>query len=295
MLAEMRLPTFHAARALVIFLLSILSWAFAQEPRVIPLWDKGAPGFESRRNEPEQAKDYWVKNINNPSITVFLPPKEIANGTAVVIAPGGGHSLLVYGAEGVEPAKFLNRLGVAAFVLKYRLAREPNSPYKLGVEPKEDALRAMRLVRSRAAEFGIDPNKVGFLGFSAGGEVGFWVCYGSGAGDPNAPDPVDRLNAKPNFHMSIYPGPLGLPDSIQPDDPPTFMVVANDDEGHSDVVIDLLKKYHAAKVPIEVHFYAKGGHGFNLGQRSNLVSIRGWPQRMVDWMTDGGWLASNAK
>ncbi|MEO6452533.1 MAG: alpha/beta hydrolase, partial [Ginsengibacter sp.] len=134
------------------FLFPMFSAAlFAQEtPRVISLWSKGAPGFESRRNEPELAQDYWVKNIHNPSITVYLPPKEKATGAAVIICPGGGHRELVFNAEGKDPALFFNSIGVAAFVLKYRLAREPNSPYKVDKEPGEDAYRAIRLVRNMA-------------------------------------------------------------------------------------------------------------------------------------------------
>src|SRR5882762_7412384 len=97
----------------------------------ISLWPNGAPGFEARRNEPEVAKDYWVRNIHNPSITVFLPPKEKSNGAGVLIVPGGGHRELVFKAEGVEPARYFNELGIAAFVLKHRLARETNSPYSL--------------------------------------------------------------------------------------------------------------------------------------------------------------------
>ena len=176
------------------------------KPRVIPLWENGAPGFENRRNEPELAKDYWVKNIHNPSITVFLPPKEKATGVAVVICPGGGHRELVYNAEGVEPAVFLNSIGVAAFVLKYRLSREENSPYSITVTPKEDAYRAMRLVRSLAKEFDVDTGRVGMLGFSAGGEVVATVAYSPGLGNPNAPDPIDRLNGKPNFQILICSG-----------------------------------------------------------------------------------------
>src|SRR5262249_46106797 len=139
---------------------------WADEPQEIPLWPNGAPGFEDRRSEPPVAKDYYVRNIHNPSITAFLPPKEKATGTAVVICPGGGHRLLVYNAEGVEPARYLNSIGVAAFALKYRLGRDQNTPYSIQKHALEDGKRAIRLVRSRAAEWNIDPNRVGIMGFS---------------------------------------------------------------------------------------------------------------------------------
>ncbi len=277
----------HFLEASAFLLLSVYpSLISAQEkPLVIPLWSKGAPGFESRRNEPEQAEDYWVKNIHNPSITVYLPPKEKATGAAVIICPGGGHRLLVYNAEGVDPALFLNNLGVAAFILKYRLAREPDSPYKIDKEPREDAYRAIRMVRSMAAKYNIDTSRVGIMGFSAGGEVVAEVAYGSGKGN-KAIDAVDRMNGKPNFQILIYPGPLGVPDTIPSDAPPAFMLAANNDECCSLPVISLLQKYRAAKVPVEAHIYAQGVHGFNMGYRSPLITLRSWPQRLAEWMAD---------
>src|SRR5260370_1099337 len=178
---------------LTVFLFITLSIAAqAQDTaRQIPLWPNGAPGFENKRNEPEQAQDYWVKNIHNPSITVYLPPKEKATGAAVVIFPGGGHRLLVFNAEGRDPARFLNSLGIAAFIVKYRLFREDSNLYSLDKEVKQDAYRAMRLVRSKAAEWHIDPDRVGTLSFSAGGEVANIIAYSSGKGDLQAADPID--------------------------------------------------------------------------------------------------------
>jgi acetyl esterase/lipase len=272
-------------------LLCVAPGSRAQEEHpVISLWPNGAPGFENRRNEPEQAKDWWVKNIHNPSITVFLPPKEKATGAAVVVCPGGGHRELVFTAEGKEAAEFLNSIGVAAFVLKYRLAREPNSPYSIEKHVRQDVSRAMRLVRSRATEWGIDTGRLGILGFSAGGEVVALVAYANGQGEVTAPDPVDRLNAKPNFQMLVYPGPLGVPDVVPANAPPAFMLVANDDPCCSLPVVQLLQKYRDAKVPIEVHIYSQGNHAFNMGNRSKLNSIKTWPQRMADWMSDTGLL-----
>src|ERR1700688_387388 len=138
--------------SLFTFYFLFFHFSFAQDSAlVIPLWKNGAPGFEKLKNEPELAKDWWVRNINNPSVTVFLPLKEIANGTAVVICPGGGFLNIVYNAEGKDAAKYFNSIGVTAFVLKYRLFRMENSPYKQE-NPMQDIFRAMKLVKSRAKE-----------------------------------------------------------------------------------------------------------------------------------------------
>jgi acetyl esterase/lipase len=259
------------------------------QAKVIPLWKNGAPGFENRRDEKEEAKDYWVKNVHNPSLTVFAPPAGTANGTAVVVCPGGGHRLLVYTAEGVEPAEFLNKLGVTVFVLKYRLAREEGSPYSLDKHMREDALRAIRLVRSLAAEYKLDSNKIGMMGFSAGGEVVSSVAYAPGWGDASAKDPVDQLNGKPDFQILVYPGPLGIPETVPSDAPPAFVVAANDDPCCAVPTINVLVRYQQAKRPVEAHLYSKGSHAFNMGYRSELKTIKGWPQRLADWMEDNGY------
>jgi acetyl esterase/lipase len=268
-------------------LLVLATVAMAQE---IPLWPNGAPGFETRRNEPIIAKDYYIRNIHNPSITVYLPPKEKANGAAVVICPGGGQRLLVFNAEGDDPARWLNGLGVAAFVLKYRLAREEGSPYSLEKHPRQDGQRAMRLVRSRAAEFGVDPNRIGLMGFSAGGEVVSMVAFSPEPDDPHAPDPIDRQRSRPDFLIFIYPGPLGIPDKVTADTPPAFLLAANDDACCSGPTVKLLEGYREAKVPVEAHIFAQGGHGFNMGYRSKLATLKGWPQRLADWLSDSRFL-----
>lgn len=266
---------------------SLLAQAcLAQE--VIPLWAEGAPGFEQLRNEPEQAKDWWVKNIHNPSLTVFLPDPAEATGAAVLVAPGGGHRELVFGPEGVEAARHLNPVGVAVFVLKYRLAREEGSPYRLPEHAQQDATRAMRLIRSRADDWKLDPKRIGVMGFSAGGEVAAFIAYDQAPGDPSALDPVERFPAAPNFQVLVYPGPLGIPTELPGHAPPAFMVAAFDDPCCVQPVIDLLGMYKARNIPVEVHIYARGGHGFNLGQRSEERSLATWPERLIDWLRESG-------
>jgi acetyl esterase/lipase len=270
----------------------VATCAAAQHPETeyssgqqIALWQDGAPGSVDRKSEPESAKDYWVKNVHDPSVTVYLPEQGKANGTSVVIFPGGGHRMLVFTAEGKEPAKYFTDLGVTAFVVKYRLAREEKSPYKIEVHPKQDAQRAIRWVRSHAQDFQIDPERIGIVGFSAGGEVASMVAYSDFEGTSDADGPIDDVSCHSNFQVLIYPGPLGLPQIIPADAPPTFLVVANDD-GLSQFAIELLQRFRRADVPIEFHLYAKGGHGFNMGNRSKLKSISSWPDRLTDWLHD---------
>ena len=276
------------ARKLALFaaLFAVVSSVNAQQ--VIPLWKAGAPGFESRRDEPEQHKDWWYKNIHNPSLTVFLPPAGKSSGTAVIVAAGGGHRELVFNPEGVEPAQYLASLGITAFALKYRLFREPGSPYTIK-NTAEDIERAMRTVRSRAAEWGVDPDRIGVMGWSAGGEVAAMVAYPGVPGDAAAKEPIDRVSARADFQILIYPGPLGIPDRIARDAPPLFLLGAADDEYVAGVLFDLTRKYHEAGASIETHIYTQGKHAFNMGQRSQYVGIRHWPDRLAEWLQDRGY------
>jgi len=276
-------------KSLLLFAALLLSSFLYAQDTVIHLWNDGAPGFENRKDEPEQAKDYWVKNINNPSLTVYLPPKDKANGAAVIICPGGGHRELVFDAEGKDAAAYLNSIGVAAFVLKYRLFREENSPYNKG-NTLSDGRRAMRLVRYDAAKWNIDTQRIGLMGFSAGGELAGWVAFNSSKENIAQPDDIDKEECKANFLILIYPGPLAVPDSISAGAPPLFMVAANDDMCCSAPVIQLLQMYRNAKIKTEVHLYAQAGHGFNMGKRYKLQSINTWPKRLGDWLNDSGYL-----
>jgi len=258
----------------------------AGEPsQVLPLWKSGAPGFEDRKDEPETAKDWWVANIHNPNLTIYLPEKEKANGVGIVICPGGGHRQLVFGAEGTDAAEYLCNLGYACFVLKYRLGREENSPYKIDDHAFADGQRAMRLVRSRAEEFNLDANRIGMLGFSAGGEVASMVTFAAHQGEPTASDKVEQSSAKVDFMIQVYPGPLGIPQEITGDLPPAFFVVASDD-GASKNILRLMAGYSSSGKSFEAHIYQRGGHGFNMGQRSKLQSVSTWPQRLADWLGD---------
>lgn len=272
-----------AAFALVVALAPSVLPA-ADEPRVIPLWEAGAPGFEDRKDEPEVVEKGSITNVHFPTLTVFLPEPDRATGVGIIVAPGGGLSRLGFQGGGVEPARFLAEHGFAAFVLKYRLPRQPGVPYKFEEHSLQDGQRAMRLVRAKAAEFGVNPEKVGMLGFSAGGEVVSITSYRPGAGDPAAADPVDRLDARPAFQMHVYPGPLGIPSRLPPGSPPAFLLIAADDP-HTSVIINLMNLFRESDIDYEAHVYARGGHGFGIG-RAQRRSLQHWPDRMLDWLHD---------
>jgi len=263
----------------------------ANAQTVVSLWEKGQPGFEARRNIPEQHAEWWWRSINNPSLTVYAPDPAQNTGTAVIVVPGGGHQNLVFGEEGIKPAQYLQKLGVTAFALKYVLAREAGSPYSIEGDAQADMLRAVRYVRAHAAEYGVDPNRIGVMGFSAGGELVSMVAFNPKAPDPNAKDPIDRLSARPDFLIEIYPGPLGIPPVVDKAPPPVFMLNAFDDKmavADTDVIQRLYQAW--PDVPFERHILSGGQHGFNMGDRSNMKAVRNWPERLADWLSDRGYL-----
>jgi len=264
-------------------------------PVEMPLWKDGAPGTEGHRDEAEKLvegheKEGWVTNIHNPSLTIYLPEPRAATGAAIVVAPGGGHQFLAIEHEGHQVGKWLAEHGIAGFVLKYRCYRQAGSPYH-----REDAIadgeRAMRLVRSHADEWHIKPDRIGFLGFSAGGDLTLAVTQNGDAGDSAAADPIDRLSSRPDFQVPVYPGGLNkMASEIPHDTPPTLLICAQDDRDN--IAGELPNVYLAlrkAKVPVEMHIYGNGGHGF--GMHTGDHAVNHWPDRLVDWMQDRGLLA----
>jgi acetyl esterase/lipase len=268
--------------------------ALAADHPEVPLWARGAPGSEGKTAKevdepPNQAHGYLkVTDVHNPSVTVFLPAPERATGAAMLIAPGGGHQFLNFDQEGTYVAEYLNSIGVAGFVLKYRLAREPGSTYKVEVDALGDARRAIRLVRSRAAEWHVNPARVGIMGFSAGGEVAALAATRFDAGNPDAADPIDRLSSRPDFDALIYPGIRADTYTIPKDMPVTFMLCADNDRGPSTALAGLYPMLKAAGIQTEVHVYATGGHGFGINPNTRNPSpvATTWYLRLGDWLKD---------
>lgn len=269
----------------------VASAASAQER--FPLWPHGVPGFEARAAIPEISKDWWTKQVNNPSVTAYLPDPAKANGTAVVVLPGGGHALLVTTTEGEAVGKWFNDRGVAAFVLRYRLFREEGSPYTLE-DARADSERAMRFVRANASRFNVDPHRIGVMGFSAGGELARMVTLSPPVAPRGKGDAIDFISSRPDFAMLIFPGPLHGDEHVTRDAPPIFLAAADDDQCCSQPPIDVLKLYRDARASAELHIYRAGGHAYNLGERTNLLSLKHSPQQIEDWMSDSGLLGHPA-
>jgi acetyl esterase/lipase len=260
----------------------------AEVPAAIPLWPHGAPGSEARVAEPEKTEGSNVTNVHNPSITPFIPASD-ATGVAVVIAPGGGHSKLCLGHEGYALGEWFRDHGIAAFVLKYRLAREKGSTYTIQDHAMADARRALRTVRSRAGEWGVKPDRIGIIGFSAGGELAAFAAMQSDAGKPDAADVIERASCRPDFQALIYPGTSGL-FTVEKGMPPLFIACGYGDRPDiAEGMASLYLKYKAAGVKAELHIYANAGHGF--GYRPGTTTAAGaWPFRFQEWLADSGFM-----
>ena len=275
--------------------------ALAADHAEVLLWTGVAPGSEGKTakeiDEPPAADHGYLRvtGIHKPSLTVYLPPADKATGAAMIIAPGGGHRFLNFDQEGTYVAEYLNSIGVAGFVLKYRLAHEPESTYKVEAHALADAQRAIRLLRSRASEFHINPTRVGIMGFSAGGEVATLAATRFDAGKPDAPDPIDRLSSRPDFDALIYPGIRADTYTIPKDMPVTFMLCADNDSGPSAALAGLYPMLKAAHIQTELHVYATGGHGFGINPNTKSVApvATTWQLRLGDWLKTIGMLKVN--
>ena len=290
----------------------------------VALWANGAPGREGK-TAPEAVtgnadNERSVTTGNNPSIAPYLVRGAGAGrGTpvaAVIIAPGGGHYKLTMDDEGYDVAKYLSGHGVAAFVLKYRLAHEPGSTYTVEGNELDDVQRAIRLVRSRAAEWNIDPARVGVMGFSAGGELAVMAAtrWHEAGAPPSATegkgDEIDKLSDEPAFEALMYPGGLGAASpggaaaaagavpalkpeivaKLSKDTPPAFMLCGADDQpGIAQVLPQLFLAFKKAGVSAELHEYAGVGHGFGL-RLNQHGAVADWPQVFVEWMDTKGFL-----
>lgn len=268
---------------------------------VVVLWPNGAPG-SPKVVPPEEWNPvtdgfHRVKNIHNPTLTVFLPPRNLASGAAFVISPGGGHNYLVMDLEGANVAHRLNQMGIAAFVLKSRLAHTPGFDYKVDVESLQDAQRAIRTLRSRAKEWNLNPEKIGFMGFSAGGEIASLVETRFDNGKPESADPVDHFSSRPDVAVLGYPGVKTATTPIPKDAPPTFLVVNNDDNlapASAEFYLALRK----AGIKSELLIFNRGGHGFGMtGRNAEFASlpVATWPDRLQDWLKDIGFIAASPR
>ena len=271
----------------------------------VPLWPGVAPGEKGDIGEEKDTtpatdkklgKNYVTRlgNVSVPMLTVYRPAANKNTGAAVVVCPGGGYSILAYDLEGSEVCKWLNSVGVTAFLLKYRV------PRRAGLEkhaaPLQDAQRALGIVRHRAEEWNVDPHRVGILGFSAGGHLSVMASTHYDSRSYPTVDDADKETCRPDFTILIYPAYLNDdhdPTRLAPEikvtanTPPTFIAMTEDD-GFVTSAFVYAPALKSAKVPFEMHIYPKGGHGYGLRPSANAVSQ--WPKRAADWLKSEGWL-----
>jgi acetyl esterase/lipase len=286
-------------RLLPVLILVAATRALAADPLVLNLWPGPPPGeTKSLPPEADQTKDtdkliagrriIKLGNVSTPQIAVYRPAPEKDTGTAVIIAPGGGFNILAYDLEGTEVAAWLNSLGVTGIVLKYRVpARDPNKRWLAAVQ---DAQRALSLVRSRATEWKLNPNRIGILGFSAGGATAGFTALLFPERQYEPVDATDAVSCRPDFALLIYPGGFVDPKTgtlnaevkVPANCPPMFMAQAWDD--HVTVLNSLLLGAELKKtgVPVAMHLYPTGGHGYGLRRTDEPVTT--WPDRAAEWL-----------
>jgi acetyl esterase/lipase len=262
----------------------------------VNVWPDIAPGETAKdRGELLPPRDdganavQRVKNIRFPTLDVY--PAEKPNGTGVLILPGGGFTYVVPNLEGSEGAEWLNQHGVTAFVLRYRTKESVKDGEEMWQRPLQDAQRSLRLIRSRAKEWNLDPKRVGVLGFSAGGQVAAILHTAEETATYKAIDEIDQLSCKPAFSMLVYPwrildsksNQLLQPIKVTRTTPPAFIVHTHDDGSTSVGAAMLYIAHKRNQVPAELHVYQNGGHGYGLRPRPNSV-ISSWPDRATEWM-----------
>lgn len=275
----------------------------ADAPATLDVWPGKAPGETGQVGEemyqPPRPNEKPVKrltNVSHPTLTVYRPPKEKDTGAAVLIAPGGGYSILAWDLEGEEVAAWLNSIGVTGILLKYRVPKRPDQPKdQPPIGPLQDAQRAMSLVRSKAGEWGIDPKRIGMLGFSAGGHLTASTLTNPDRRAYPAGDAVDQVSCRPDFGILIYPAYLVNKDGglmpeirVSKETPPCFFAHAGNDPISPENSIQMYLALKRAGVPAELHVYSTGGHGFGLRPSENACST--WPQRCEAWLRAQGLL-----
>ena len=275
-------------------------------PKPVSLWPGVAPGEKGDIGEEKDTTKptdnliagkrlIRLGNVSKPTISIYRPPADKDTGAAVLVCPGGAYHILALDLEGTEVCEWLNSLGVTGVLLKYRVPRR--SGLEKHTAPLQDAQRAMGMLRQRAPEMGIDPKRIGVLGFSAGGHLAAALSTNHAARTYPMMDDADKINCRPDFAMLIYPGYLTVKeqdDKIAPElaidksTSPTFLVMAQDDPVRAENAILYALALKRAKVPAELHLYPTGGHGYGLRRTDKLVTS--WPDRAADWMRANRWL-----
>jgi acetyl esterase/lipase len=283
--------------------LTLASAAFGAPSAAVNLWpatppaEKGGlpPEGETSKPTDDLVGGRFVSRIGNvstPTLTFYPAPAQSNTGTTVLVCPGGGYYILAWDLEGTEVCTWLNSIGVNAALLKYRVPRRPGREDYAA--PLEDAQRAMGVIRHHAAEWKVNPGRVGVLGFSAGGNLAAVLSAASGRAYPRV-DASDDFSTHPDFQILVYPAYLAkegggvVPSTAAtPYTPPTFMVMAEDDPVNADNVLYYGIALKAAKVPFELHIYPTGGHGYGLRPTMNYITT--WPARATDWLKSRGLL-----